>query len=308
VALAVEAQPPAKVYRIGWLSNTPSPQVNEVLLQNLHELGWVEGRNIVFERRSVEGRIERFPALAGELVQLKPDLIVVWSTAGTASAQKATTTIPIVFGDVGDPVGSGFVASLARPGGNITGSAGLGGALHVKMVELLKETVPEVARPAVLWNPGFAIHTEFLKQAETTARALGLTLQRFEARGAEDLEGAFAAMARARVQAVVVFAQPLILARRAQVVKLADEKRLPAIYGHHSLTEAGGLMSYSGSLPDQVRIVARYIDRILRGTRPADLPVERATRVTLVVNLKAARAIGLTLPPSLLLRADRVIE
>jgi len=269
----------------------------------------VEGQNIAIEYRWAEGRFERLPDLAAELVRLKVDVIVSVVTQASLAAKNATRTIPIVMVAAGDPLGSGLVASLARPGGNVTGPSSMYAELAGKQLELLKETVPKVSRVAVLWNPANAVwQAQMLRATEVAARALGLQLQLLEARGPDELEGAFAAMTRERASALLVQVDVIFALHARRLADLAAKRHLPAMYGSREHVEAGGLMSYAPNIPDLFRRAATYVDKILKGAKPADLPVEQPTRFELIINLKTAKALGLTIPPSLLVRADQVIE
>jgi putative tryptophan/tyrosine transport system substrate-binding protein len=311
-ALAVEAQQPGKVPRVGFLGPRSrldgAPFVN-AFLQGLRELGWVEGQNIAIEYRFAEGRLDRLPDLAAELVRLNVDVILASSTPPALAAKNATRTIPIVMGTSADPEGSGLVASLARPGGNITGLS-FSVALDVigKELELLKETVPNIRRVAVLSNPGNPGNVRALETVKTTARSLGVQLQIVEARGPNEFEAAFAAMARKRAEALLVIADSVFGLHRTPLQILADKSRLPTMYGLREHTEAGGLMSYAVDVRDSFRRSATYVDKILKGAKPADLPIEQPTKFELIINLKTAKALGLTIPPSILARADEVIE
>src|SRR5213595_2221995 len=311
--LAAEAQQAAKVARIGYLSPNlaASPHPREAFLQGLRDLGYVEGRNLVIEYRDAEGKVERLPALAAELVALKVDVIVASGTLAALAAKQATKTVPIVFSPAGDPVGSGLVASLAQPGGNVTGLSAFAPELVGKRLELLKQTIPGVSRVAVLWQPGaFGERAEkdILKRAEVAARDLRVPLQFVEARGPADFARAFSDMSMARSGALTVLASNMFVSERRRLVDLAAEKRLPAIYSARELVDAGGLMSYGANLADLNRRAATYVDRILKGTKPADLPVEQPTKFELLVNLKTARELGLTISREFLLIADEVIE
>jgi putative ABC transport system substrate-binding protein len=314
--LAADAQQPAKVSRIGMLVTLPleHPEFRpgrDRFEQALGELGYVEGRNIVSEYRSAEGRVERFPALAAELVGLKVDLIVVFSTPSARAARQATTTIPIVGAAMQDPVRDGLVASLARPGGNVTGLTFLGLELVPKRLALLKEAIPSVSRVAVLWHPGgLAERTgqETVKEAEVAARGLGLHLQLVRAEAPKDLDGAFSSMTRWRADGLILLPSPMLFAERRRIVDLAARHRLPAMYIAREFVDLGGLMAYGASQLDLIRRAATYVDKILRGAMPADLPVEQPNKYELLINLKTAKALGLTIPPSLLQRADQVIE
>ena len=302
---AAEAQPAAKMVRVGLLDNAP---IWEPLRQGLRDLGYVEGKNIVLEYRPSEGRSERLPDLAGELVRLKVDVIVAYGTPATRAAKKATTTIPIVMVGIGDPLKTGLVASLARPGGNITGSTILGPEVGGKRLALLKETLPRASRVAFLWNPDNASNAVYLQDLQAGARTLGVTLQSVEVRSPSQFESAFAAMTRERPDALIMTADPMLLLHVRRVVDFASKNRLPAMYQAKENVEAGGLMSYGASFPELARRAAIYVDKILKGTSPADLPIEQPTKFELVINLKTAKALGLTIPSSLLLRADEVIE
>ena len=315
VALPVAAlaqQPTGKTARIGYLSFGSGPsqtQTDEVFRQGLRELGYVEGHNITIEYRWAEFKPDRASTLAAELVRLKVDVIV--STGGPIpilAAKKATKTIPIVF-TAGDPVRAGIVASLHRPGGNVTGINILAAELNVKRLGLLKDAVPGVSRVAVLANPaGATTAAEVLKELEGAARALRVKLHVPEARERQEIDVAFAAMARERAEALLVMTDPMFLAQRERIVDLAAKHRLPGIFERSEFAEAGGLLSYGANLADSYRRLATYVDKILKGTKPADLPVEQPTRFSLVVNLKTAKALSLTIPRSILLQADQVIE
>jgi putative tryptophan/tyrosine transport system substrate-binding protein len=311
-ARAVEAQQAGKVYRIGFLE-AGAPSANQHFLdafkRGLRELGYVEGQNVVIEERWAEGQNDRFPALVAELIQLRVDLLVVTSTSGAVAAKTAATTIPIVFVGAADPVGNGLVASLGRPGANLTGFSqgddlGIGG----KRLAFLKEAVPKLAQVAVLWNPTARGLENRLKEIHGPAATLKVTLKAFEVREASQLDGVFAAIARARVDGLAVLTDPLTLRHRTSIVNFAAKSRLPAVYGFGEFARAGGLMVYGANIPDLFRRAALYADRILKGARPADLPVEEPTKFELVINLKAAKAIGLTVPQSLLARADEIIQ
>jgi putative ABC transport system substrate-binding protein len=314
--LAAEAQQAGKVYRIGYLSlgSLESPETRaslDAFRQGLRERGYVEGQNIVIEYRSADGKIERLPGLASELARLKVDLIVAGATPGARAARQATTTIPIIAPNMGDPVRDGLVASLARPGANLTGSTFLGPELVPKRLGLLKEALPAVSRVAVLWHPGaFGERTmkDMVKETEAAARTLGVQLQFVEARGPDEFDRAFSAMARERADAFIVFPSVMLFSERRRIVALAAQSRLPAMYQSREFVELGGLIGYGASIPDGTRRAATYVDKILKGAKPADLPVEQPTKFELVINLKTAKALGLTIPPSLLQRADEVIQ
>jgi putative tryptophan/tyrosine transport system substrate-binding protein len=310
--LAAEAQQAAKVPRIGYLALNPTanPHLHEAFRQGLRDLGYVEGRNVVIEYRDAEGKPERLPALAAELIALKVDVLVAQPTVAALAAKQATRTLPIVF-PVAEPVTSGLVTSLARPGGNITGLSILTPEMGGKGLELLKQAVPGVSRVAVLWDPGaFPERTtkHMRKQLEGAAQALGVRLQFIEARGPDDFDRAFSEMTRARAGALTVLGGSMFVSQRRRLVDLAATNRLPAVYPARESVEAGGLMAYGPSVPDLFRRAATYVDKILKGAKPGDLPVEQPTKFELVINLKTAKALGLTIPPSLLQRADQVIE
>jgi putative ABC transport system substrate-binding protein len=310
--LAAEAQPAVKVPRIGYLALNPAanPHLHEAFRQGLRDLGYVEGRNVVIESRNAEGKPERLPALAAELVALKVDVLVAQPTVSALAAKQATGTIPIVF-PVAEPVTSGLVTSLARPGGNVTGLSVLAPEMAGKSLEFLKQAVPAVSRVAVLWDPGaFPEGTtrDMRKRVEVAARALGVKLQFVEARGPDDFDRAFSEMTRARAGALTVLGGSMFVSERGRLVDLAAKNRLPVVYTARESVDAGGLMAYGPSVPDLFRRSATYVDKILKGAKPADLPVEQPTKFELVINLKTAKALGLTIPQSLLLRADQVIE
>jgi putative tryptophan/tyrosine transport system substrate-binding protein len=312
--LAAEAQPAPKIARIGYLSPNlgGSPRLSEAFRQGLRDLGYIEGRNVVIEFRDAEGKPERFPALAAELVALKVDVIV--TTGGTPAAlaaKQATKTIPIVFTATADPVGSGLVTSLARPGGNVTGLSNLSRELVGKGLELLKQAVPGVTQVAVLWQPGVLderTEKDRLKGAEVAALALGVRLQFVEAGGPEDFDRAFSDMTRARAGALTVLGSSRFGAEQRRLVDLAAKNRLPAVYPWREFVDAGGLMAYGPNLADLYRRAATYVDKILKGAKPGDLPVEQPTKFELVINLKTAKALGLKIPQSLLVRADEIIQ
>jgi ABC-type uncharacterized transport system substrate-binding protein len=308
------AQQVAKVARIGYLSinlAAATPNLHEAFRQGLRDLGYVEGRNVVIEYRDAEGKAERLPTLAAELVALKVDVIMAGNTRTALAAKQATTTIPIVFLSGGDPVRDGLVTSLARPGGNVTGLSSLTPERVGKCLELLTQGVPGVSRIAVLWQPGAVgerTEKDTLKEAEVAARALGVRLQFLEARRPADIDRAFADMRKARADALAVWANPMFGTELGRLVALAARNRLPALYTFRDFVDAGGLMSYGHSQADLNRRAATYVDKILRGAKPADLPVEQPTKFDLVVNLKTAKSLGLTISPSLLARADQIIE
>jgi len=308
--IAADAQQPGKIPRIGVLASIRSP-ATEGFERGLRELGYVEGKNILIEWRLVQGKFERLPEFAADLVRLKVDVIVAPATPYVLAARNATATIPIVFALVADPVAAGFVASLARPGGNITGLSNIGGELNAKRLELLKEAVPKVRQVGVLTNPagaGFPL-AEVLKELEVAARLLGVQLQVQYARAPSEIDGAFAAMSREGARAVIVVSgSPMFYAERTRLATLALKAGLPTMSEFPESVEAGGLMSYAANTPDLMRRSAHYVDKILKGAKPADLPVEQPTKFELVINLKTAKAIGLTIPQSVLLRADELIQ
>jgi ABC-type uncharacterized transport system substrate-binding protein len=295
--LSAEAQA-GKVYRIGLLSTFENSRTWEAFLQELRELGWAEGKNVVTERRFSEGK----------QVRLNVDVIVTSGTPATLAAKNATTTIPIVMAAVGDPVGAGLVGSLARPGGNITGLSLLNPATSGKRVELLREILPGATRLGVLGNPTNPWTALMVREIEVKARTLGIQLQRLEVERPTDFEAAFGAATRGRATALLVLEDPFMNPYIPTIVGLAAKSRLPAAYGFREFVDAGGLMSYGANAPDLWRCAATYVDRILKGTKPTDLPVEQPTKFELVINLKTAKALGLTIPPSLLQRADEVIQ
>jgi len=311
--LAAEAQQAAKIPRIGYLTGSlaASPHLPEAFRQGLRDLGYVEGRNVVIEYRDAGGNFERLPALAAELVALKVDVILAGGTPHALAAKHATRTIPIVFAGATGPVENGLVTSLARPGGNVTGLSNLAQELVGKRLEHLKQAVPGVSRVAVLWQPGaFGDRTEkgLRKEAEVAARALGVRVQFVEARGPADFDRAFSEMTRARADAVAVLSGVMFNTERRRLVDLAAKNRLPAVYATRDGVDAGGLMSYGPNNADLFRRAATYVDRILKGAKPGDLPVEQPTKFELVINLKTANALGLKIPESLLRRADHVVE
>ena len=306
-----EAQQPAKFPRIGYLTG-PSLSANaeriEAFRQGLRELRYVEGENIVIEWRSAEGKPDRLSALAAELVRLKVDVIVTTGPTPTRAAKEATVTIPIVMAQDIDPVGTGFVASLARPGGNITGLSTLAPEISGKQLELLKEILPRLSRVAVLWassNPGNA---QQLRETERAAGALGVKLQYLDVLDPKDIKTAFRAASKGRADAVLVLQSGVVITHRTEIPELAIKSRLPAIYPRSEFVEDGGLMSYGASFTDMDRRAATYVDKILKGAKPADLPVEQPIKFEFVINLKAAKQIGLTIPPNVLARADKVIK
>ena len=310
-SLAAEAQQVGKMSRIGYLDQG-SAERNKLYLaafqRGLRDLGWVEGKNIAFEIRFAEGMTNRLPSLAAELVRLKVDLLATSSTPAALAAKHATATIPIVIGFTADPVGSGIVRSLAQPGGNITGWTHVGVELREKYLELLKEAVPEATRFGVLWDPANQVHKPSLKVIEGAAQRLKVELYPIGVQDPIELENAFSTLARKRAEALVVFPDGMFQAQTSLIVTLAARHRLPAMYGIREYVGTGGLMAYGTNLPEMFRLGASLADKILKGAKPADLPVEQPTKFELVINLKTAKALGLTIPPSLLARADQVIE
>jgi ABC-type uncharacterized transport system substrate-binding protein len=307
------AQPPEKMPRVGYLNPGSSSDPMrlrrfEAFRQGLRELGYVEGQNIVLEPRWAEGQYARYPALAADLVRLKVHVIVAIGGAATKAAKQVTSTLPIVMSTVTEPVESGLVASLGRPGANVTGTSMMAADLVGKQFEVLKQTVPEVSRVALLWNPANPGGAAQVREAEATARAVGVRLQALEARGPQDIDSAFAAMTRERAGALVVLADAILYNQRKQIAELATKSRLPSASALSDYAEAGGLIAYSANSLDLERRSATFVDKILRGAKPADLPVEQPTKFELVINLKTAKALGLTIPQSLLVRADQVIE
>ena len=307
--LAAEGQQVGKVYRIGYLSiaSGPSPRT-EALRQGLRELGYIEGKNITIEYRFAQEKADRLRGLATELVNLKVDLIVTGGPTATRAAQQATRTLPVVMAWGGDPVEARFVASLAQPGSNITGLTSMATGLGSKRLGLLKEAVPHISRVAVLWNPSHSEASASFRETEGATRALGLSLESIEVRSAADLEGAFRRAVTRHADALTVLLDPVTLLNEAKVAELAARSRIPSIFYERRFATAGGLMAYGPLDEDLHRRAAGYVDKILKGAKPADLPVEQPTKFELVINLKTAKALGLTIPPSLLQRADEIIR
>ncbi len=310
---AVDAQLPGKVVRIGTLlsgSRPASPDWKQrwAFVEGLRELGWVEGQNLTIEDRWAEGKTVRLPELAAELVRLRVDLLFTVSWPAAVAAKRATTTIPVVIVSAGDPVGTGLVASLAHPGGNVTGLGDLATELSAKRLQLLTEAVPRVSRVAVLWNSTDGGMTLRFRQIQIAARTLGVTVRPLGVQEPDDFDQAFTAMTQERPDALFVISDPLTGAYRKRILEFAAKHRLPAMYENRGFVDDGGLISYGPSPSDLLRRGAAYVDKILRGARPADLPVEQPTRLELVVNLKTASSLGLTLPQSILIRADHVIQ
>ena len=307
--LAAAAQA-GKVYRVGFLWDSPTmfPDAIEAFHRGLRDLGWVEGQNIVVEYRWGEGRHDRLHDLAEELVRLKVDVIVAGGSFYTEAAKRATSTIPIIFVSHADPIGSGHVASLARPGANITGVALMMTETNAKGLELLKEAVPGLSRVAVIWDPATPSHGPGLKAVEVAGRALGFRLQPVAVRSATEFDSAFSAIVRERAGGLLVLSTPIFIAEAKRLAELAITHKLPSMFGPRHHVEAGGLMSYSPDRAEVFRRGAIYVDKVLKGAKPTDLPVEQPTKFELVINLKTAKALGLTIPQSFLLRADQVIQ
>ena len=308
--LDAAAQRAGKVYHIGFLWDTPAvwPHALEAFRQGLRDLGWVEGQNIVIEYRWTEGRFDRLPSLVEELVRLKVDLIVAPTSIYTGAVKRATSTIPIVFASHADPIGSGHVTSLAHPGTNATGLTVVMSETMAKSLELLKATVPGLTRVAVIWDPATPSHRPALKAVEDMGRALGLRVQPLAVRSATEFDSAFSAIAQEHAGAVLVLSTPLFMGGAKRLAELALTHKLPTMFGPREHVEAGGLMSYGPDRADLYRRAAIYVDKILRGANPADLPVQQATKFELVINLRTAKALGLTIPQSMLVRADQIIE
>jgi len=312
LGLTAQAQQPKKIAKIGYLiPSTPAATAQniEAFRQRLRELGYVDGKSFVLEPRYAEARAERLPELARELVGLKVDVIVVATDSAIAAVKLETQTIPIVMAISSDPVGTGFVAGLARPGGNVTGLSSISPELSGKRLELLREVVPGLSRVAFLWNPDVRGNVLDYRETEGAARSLRLQLQSVEVVRAEGLDRAFSAVTKERAQALIVPPlNPVAFSNRDQIVSFAQRNQLPSIYAQREYVDAGGLMSYGPSTPDMHRRAAIYVDKILKGAKPADLPVEQPTKFELVINLKTAKQIGVTIPPSVLARADQVIK
>jgi ABC-type uncharacterized transport system substrate-binding protein len=309
------ARQAVRIPRIGYLASNlagPGPtQLHEAFLQGLRDLGYVEGRNVAIEYRDARGKLDTLPARAAELVALKVDVIFAPGTQHTLAAQQATTTIPVVFADVADPVARGLVTSLARPGGNITGLANFQTDLVGKWLELLKQVVPRLAHAAFLWEPGYLperAQRDLQERAEAAARAADVRLKFVAVRTPEDFDAAFSDMVRMRADALIVWGGVMFIYERRRIAELAARNRLPSAYTMSPFVDSGGLMSYSPDIADNFRRAAGYVDKILKGAKPADLPVEQPTKFELVINLKTARALGLTIPAAMLQRADRLLE
>jgi len=311
LCLSAEAQQSKRVYKIGYLTATSLFAIaarTEAFRQGLRELGYVEGKNIVIEQRHAEGKLDRLPALATELIRLNVDVIVSAGPGDTKAAKQVTSTIPIIMAQDSDPVGNGFVASLARPGRNITGLATLAPEISGKRLELLKETIPRLSRISVFGRSTRPGNEQALTEVELAARTLGVRLQYLDVEGPADIATAFQAASKGRADAVLVLEGPVFINQRTQIAELAVKTRLPAIYSRAENVEVGGLMSYGVSVTDLFRRAATYVDKILKGAKPADLPVEQPKKFEFIINLKTAKQIGLTIPPNLLARADRVIR
>jgi ABC-type uncharacterized transport system substrate-binding protein len=311
VAVIADAQQPKKVPRVGVLGQSSAHVLwtqLEAFRQGLRELGYVEGKTIAIEYRYAEGELDRLPGLADELVRMKVDVIVVSSTPAVLAARNATKEIPIVFHTIGDPVASGVVASLARPGGNVTGLTMGGAELYGKRLELLKETIPKLSRAVILWNPTSTVIKQDVDETQTAARTLKLQVQSLEIRNPEDIDPAFESAIRSKTGAILITQSPPITTYPRRIVDVAAKHRLPVMYPQGQWPDMGGLMSYGANIDDSYRYLASYVDKILKGSKPAVLPVERSKKLELVINLKTAKQIGLTIPPNVLARADRVIK
>jgi ABC-type uncharacterized transport system substrate-binding protein len=306
---AADAQQQAKVPKIGWLgARSASAPAREVFTRELRSLGYTEGKNITFEYRYAEGKLDRLPALVDKLVRLNVDVLLTPSTPATVAGKNATRTIPIVFYSGSDPVAAGLVDSLARPGGNITGFTTVSAVLAGKRLELLREIVPKLARVAALWNPQDPSSAQSWKESQLPAREMGLQLHSMEVNRADKFESAFKEATKASSAALALMASPFFFSNQKQIVDLAAKHRLPAIYANGEFVASGGLMSYGADEDEAYRRAAVFVDKILKGTKPADIPVEQPTKFELVMNLKAAKQIGLAIPPNVLARADKVIK
>jgi putative ABC transport system substrate-binding protein len=310
VVAVAHAQQPGKVYRIGYLANPAGIGSNEeILRQSLRELGYIEGKNLFIEWRFSKGKLDRHPELAAELVRLKVDCIIAIGVTPTRIAREATSTIPIVMGNADDdPVRHGLVVSLARPGGNVTGFTNVGSGLAGKRLELIKEVLPKLSRAAILWDPKGQGGVGHARETEIAAPTLGVQLQRLEVRAPQDLENVFQAAVKERAGALIIVTSGLMNSHRPRIVNLAIKTRLPAMYSNPDFVGVGGLMSYAADPFERLRGVAAYVDKILKGTKPADLPVQQPTKFELVINLKTAKQIGLNIPSNVLARADPVIK
>ena len=306
--LLSEAQPTRRGARIGFIATTPAPYLIDAVLDELRTRGWIERRNLFVEQRYSEGRADRFPELAADLVRLNVDVIITSGTPATLAASKATSTIPIVMAAVMDPISVGLVRSLAQPGGNVTGMSWLGPELGAKRIALLEEAFPGVSRVAVIANPANPAHAVAVKEMQSAAARSRISLHLYDVRIPDDFTAVFAAMAKHPPGALVTVSDPLTYRERARIVDFATKQRLPAIYEWREFTEIGGLMAYGGNLTDLFRHAAVYVDKILKGAKPAQLPVEQVTKFELVINARTAKALGISLPPALLMRADQIIE
>jgi ABC-type uncharacterized transport system substrate-binding protein len=307
--VVARTQQAASRYTVGIFSaGVANAEPPTLLVDALRELGWIEGKNVVFERRYADNRLERLPELAADLVGLKVDVIATAGTLAPLAAKRATSTIPIVMIAAGDPLGSGLVASLARPDGNVTGMSLMVPDLGGKRLELLKEVMPRLAHVAVLWNAANPYSALVFKETQAASRTLGIEVQSLEVRAPDDFDGAFEAARRQRPDALITVEDPLTTSQRQRVADFTAEQRLPSLHGVREFAAAGGLMSYGASLADLSRRAAGYVDKILKGAKPADLPVQQPTKFDFVINLKTAKALGLEIPPSVLARADEVIE
>ena len=306
--LAARAQEAGSKHTVGILSASGTPTLNTVFIAALSELGWVEGKNVVFEHRYADNRLERLPGLAADLVRLKVDVIAAAGTLAPLAAKQASSTIPIVMTAAGDPLGSGLVASLARPDGNVTGMSLMAPDLGGKRLELLKEVLPRLARVAVLWNAANPYSVLVFNQTQAAGRTLGIEVRSVEVRGPDDFDSAFEAARGLHPDALITVEDPLTASYRTPIAEFTARQQLPSLHGIREFVAAGGLMSYGANLADLFRRAAYYVDKILRGARPADLPVQQPTKFELIINLKTAKAFGLQVPSSLLARADEVIE
>ncbi len=301
------AQGADKIWRMGFIAQGYE-RFYDAMFEGLRELGYAEGRNLMVERRYAEGHADRFPEFAAEMVRLKVDIVIVTTTPAALAVKNATTTIPVVFPNAISPVESGVVASLAHPGGNVTGGAAQTAALSTKRLAILKEVVPGLSRGAVLWNAANPALAYPWRQSQSAADALGVTLRSVEVRDPKDIEAAFALIAQEQPDALIVLQDALTLQHRKEIIDFAIQKRLPGMFVAKEWVVAGGLMSYGESLPDMYRRGAYFVDKILKGAKPADLPVEQVTKFELVLNLQTAKAMGLTIPPTILATAEEVIE
>ena len=310
LATPAQAQAPTKVFRIGVLAlgNSRASPGTQAFMQALRERGYVEGQNMTLEFRHAEGKVDRLPALADELVQQRVDVFVTEGNAAALAAKRATQSIPIVMAAAGDPIKSGIVASLAQPGGNVTGTTLIHPDLSAKRLQLLKEAAPGITRVAVIWNPSNPTSADLLRETESAAHAVGVQVQAFGARAPAEIDGALRAVAAARAQALITVGDGMLWSQRARIVDFAIQQRLPAMFPDREFAEVGGLMVYGPNAADIVRRAAALVDRVLKGAKPADLPIEQPTQMDLLLNLKTAKALGLAMPQSLRVRADEVIE